>query len=585
MIILTYLQQIESFYERNDYKSVIDSFENLENPSKQIEISQEEKIQLLYYYARSLFSLNFKIKAFNVLEQFEFSINNLKPDYLKMIIILTKLYILNMNLQFKEALSLLQVWKEQFESIKFHSDHERRWYALYLHVCGAIYFENGDPQQGKAYTQKSLELKKHLQSRGFDLSQEIADGLHNLGSDAMDGELNFEEAIKLLSEANTIYNEIDNISGQAWCFLNIGFCYQNMTDYSRSIHYYIKSANYFEKINDSTIWRPLSALVLIYLRKGNFESALKWLNKLEETNTNAYAILYRKSQYFKLIGNIKEAEIILNKVFELNKNSLSNTSLILIYLNLADLKIDQNDIPKAQIYLNHSLDLYKSSNREKMADLNIKFELAKIFLRLGKVDSAVALYNEIPINAITIKEFSVKFLFLNALIEKNKPRIKDRLASLDLFKEIIESRLVDHMIYGQAIIHSVELLLLEYKVEENEKLLKEIEILLKKLYAFASPLKNSLLTIESLILQSKLAIINEKIEKSLELLDIAMEIIENQNLSFFKNKVANERNHLYEQIEMSESASLDLKRKLKIAQMENYIEQAKIALKSDSGIL
>ena len=36
---------------------------------------------------------------------------------------------------------------------------------------------------------------------------------------------------------------------------------------------------------------------------------------------------------------------------------------------------------------------------------------------------------------------------------------------------------------------------------------------------------------------------------------------------------------------MSESASLDLKRKLKIAQMENYIEQAKIALKSDSGIL
>ncbi len=295
------------------------------------------------------------------------------------------------------------------------------------------------------------------------------------------------------NQAYDIRKKLGDTKGIAKINLNLGSVYMNSKKYKASVKSYLNALSYFENINDEqniNVIKSNLGLLNVYLK--NYPKAIENLNQAilfaEKTNSKE-----RLCEYYVNLGkayyetdDLKKAEMFFNKSIENCKKSKNNTVLGLDYQYLSDLKIKQRKINEVEKNLELSRKFNDSLNVElDKANLNITVAKSYIFKneflkakkillniknKFEKTHSEIDLLNTykllIPVyNNLKVSD-SVTFYFDKFL------EIKDKIAKLNVEKQTIE-------------------LETKYQTEKKEKLLIQKEAEAKE--------KNTTITILSLL--------------------------------------------------------------------------------------
>lgn len=156
--------------------------------------------------------------------------------------------------------------------------------------------------------------------------------------------------------------------------------------------------------------------------------------------------------------------------------------------------------------------------------------------------------------------------------------MREKFKSITYFEEIIEDENVDYYIRCLAIISLCELNFLVLKITPNQKTLEKTVTLVDNLYTKSQEQHAFIWLIESLILLSKLSLLNGDIETSETRLDQALKIAKEKQIQYLIKKVEQEQSSLLAdlkkwQLLISQNASLV--EKLQFSGIENYIKTAK----------
>ncbi len=200
----------------------------------------------------------------------------------------------------------------------------------------------------------------------------------------------------------------NNIRGIALANMSIGGIYNDLSNYSESLVYYLKALNLFEKIKYiSGISMSLSNLAATYSAIGDFKNALFYINKCIETDKNND-----------------------------NKESMLNN-----YMNAGIVYGQTKDFNNSLLYFNKAFELAITIGDNEWIR-TCKTNIAEVYYGMNKLDSANKKYFEIVNDTEKIKDDNLTFIankgIGNILLIKNNPKdgIKYFLKSYNIAKKL-----------------------------------------------------------------------------------------------------------------------------------------------------
>ena len=289
----------------------------------------------------------------------------------------------------------------------------------------------------------------------------------------------------------------------------------------------------------------------------SFEHYMKSLALFKQINNKWFvAILlnnlgnlsYVKGEYVTALKHLEEA-IILWEPYPLLKDACLD-SLILVSL-------EAGDTERAQKYFQRLEDIY---------NLNKKDHLIEGLYRYNK-----------------------------ALLLKRSSRIRDKAKAEELLKQVIGTEDLNFETTNQAHIHLCDLLLTEFRINNDNEVLNEINHYIAKLLTIAEKQHSYLVFCETFILQAKLALLNFNIKAARRFLTQAQKIAESYGIKRLAMKISHEHDELLRQIKIWEKlkeSEAPLTERWKLAglneQMENLVKKRMVAvpdLKNEEAVL
>lgn len=198
------------------------------------------------------------------------------------------------------------------------------------------------------------------------------------------------ETSKLRKAVNT-----KNESAEAESYYNIGETFYNNGNFPKSEEYFIKSKNIYEKLNDKQNLEKVIRKIAqsqenqnkLKLALTNYESAsnIGFSNSSRAVNSNDASRLATPSV-------AKKAEAIQNNI-KISEKENNKEDLAASYSQMADVNIEQNNIPKAEENLNNA---YKISVKEAPQQaLAINQKLTDFYVGNKNFDKAIEAKKEV----------------------------------------------------------------------------------------------------------------------------------------------------------------------------------------------
>jgi tetratricopeptide (TPR) repeat protein len=214
--------------------------------------------------------------------------------------------------------------------------------------------------------------------------------------------------------------------------------------------------------------------------------------------------------------------------------------------NIGNAYAELGDYDTAMKYLENSLKLWESK------PINIKGVLDSIIaVALKKGDNVCAqkyfhrlenLYNQ-------KKDKDTEFLYKynQALMLKASSRIRDKAKVEVLLKQVIETESSHFDILISAHIHLCDLLLAEYRINNNSEVLDEVDRYSSQLLTIAEKQHSYLVFCESFILLAKLALLKLDVKAARRFLTQAQKIAESYGIKRLAKKISYEHDKLLKQ--------------------------------------
>jgi len=175
------------------------------------------------------------------------------------------------------------------------------------------------------------------------------------------------------------------------------------------------------------------------------------------------------------------------------------------------------------------------------------------------------------------------YQFAKALMLKNSSRIRDKAKAEKLLKQVINTETIHFDTIICAYIQLCDLLLDEYRINNNSEVLDELNQYIAKLLTIAEKQHSYLVFCETFILQAKLALINFNVKAARRFLTQAQKIAESYGMKRLAMKISHEHDELLRQIkrwEKLEESETSLSERWKLAglneQMENLVKKRMI---------
>lgn len=253
-------------------------------------------------------------------------------------------------------------------------------------------------------------------------------------------------------------------SSQADSYYNIGESFFNNGNFQKSEEYYTKAKNIYEKLNDKpNIEKASRKLAQSQEKQNKISPAISNYNRAAEVSYSKSRAL-NSNDVTRLSVNSAEAkeEAIQNNIQLNEKEKDKGGELAANYTQMADINIQQNDIPKAEVNLTNAYKISKKEAPQQALEINQK--LTDFYVENKKFDKAIEAKKTV-LKEDFVKENSKKQVeqiqeLADIYIKKNDPK-----EAIDLLKKSYGIALEKgHTLEAQKSVKKLDSL---YNVSEN----------------------------------------------------------------------------------------------------------------------
>jgi tetratricopeptide (TPR) repeat protein len=446
----------------------------------------------------------------------------------------------------------------------------------YLNSTADVYSRSGKYNISLSYYHEVLMNKNKISN---DLQKSVLENLSTIYQQK--GHLNIALYYyhQLLDELDQI-KDADKITKT---LRDIAMIYLSKAEYTLALKQLERSMKIAESSGDISDqnWNNFHLAITQYQR-GEWETALNTFQSckrvLDSTNEKLLLALIEKflGNIYRLKGDLSQSLIHYNQSIALLGVLNDDWNQAETYNKLGLVQLQQGDYHKAHKSFQKSLSMYTKLGA-RIQSCDSIFNLIRIKLEL-KTPSQLHFYLKLLENisqSTDDKSIRQKYLIAKALIEKQQNRIINKVEALRILKEVVENPFVDAEFRVLSMIHLTELLLSELLLLQNPEVLDEIEELTNDLMSIATEQRSYNLQIDTLLLNSKLALIKGSAEKSLSLLDSAKELALEHKLTIQQEKIEEEQDYLNNQLSEWEELSVknaSIRKRMELANIENYID-------------
>ncbi|WP_294293750.1 histidine kinase [uncultured Chryseobacterium sp.] len=182
--------------------------------------------------------------------------------------------------------------------------------------------------------------------------------------------------------------DTEDESAQADSYYNIGETFFKDGNFRKSEEYYAKAKAIYEKLNDrSNIEKTSRKLAQSQEKQNKFIPAISNYNRAAEVSPPKSRVLNSNDVTRLSVSSPEAKEEAIQSNIRLNEKEKDNSALATSYSQMADLNIQQNDIPKAEANLTSAYRISKKEAPQQALEINQK--LTDFYVGNRKFDKAI----------------------------------------------------------------------------------------------------------------------------------------------------------------------------------------------------
>lgn len=483
------LSSLSQLYWKGEYLKVLNL---IEEKLKNRELKLKEKISLQLLKARILVEIGQLEDSKKIIEEINIE-KGLRKKEMTKYFIEKKLITIEILFRSKKEEKLNEeiIFLEKFLDEQDFFDFVLRAKAYLALRKATILMRQQLLEDAELWLKKSFRLFKKLEEK-----RGMSKVLNNLGI-LYEKKNDFEKALEYFFNSLELKKQIGNIIDIARTLHNIGKTYVSMGEFTKALKYLEQSLSLKEKIgNLSSIALTLNEIGVIYLMRGELDSAENTFKRIYKIRrklgcSNLATPMINLGLINRYRNKLDEAQKYYLAALKTAKENGEWDLLGTIYYNLIDLEVNRNNKEKAQQYL---------------------YELEGILEH----------YNT--------KNLKIDYLLAKAVLLKNNPRVIDKAEAQKIYLEIAAIKNLEISKKSEAIIYLCELLFEDYEAFKDKKIIEEIENWLNILENEARKQRSHELLANVLIIEAKLNILNQNLEKAEVFLSQAKALVEELGL-------------------------------------------------------
>jgi len=480
----------------------------------------------------------------------------------------------------EEALEILND-ESHFEGLSL----QQKFYFQFLKGLILFYYNRGEDliNLGETIYKEGQKCNNKLQS--FDGLFFIIIGLAIAGK--------FEEAFKLFEKAKSVIKSISNVSKeiitQRKARLSVvkafvGLHGDKVDLVEKSLVWILDSQEKFDK-SFEIVWANLLMASYLLRVKSKFdlcrEHIKKALSLAKEIKFNHFWIALCQlyfGVYYISIGEMDNSLKYNIKGLELFKKIKSNFNIAILLNNIGNLYGEMGEYELAVEQLEESINLLEQIPQSFFSIVTPIESLITLAVEHGDIERAQKYFHRLEDIYNQKRDDRIEFLykFDKALILKTSSRIRDKAKAEELFKELIETDTINFDLIIKAHIHLCDILLTEYRIDNDSEIFTELNYYIAKLLTIAEKQKSYLVFCETFILQAKLALLTFDMKAARRFLTQAQKIAESYGIKRLAMKISYEHDELLKQSKIWESlkeSKMPLSERWKLAGLNEQMEK------------
>jgi tetratricopeptide (TPR) repeat protein len=368
-----------------------------------------------------------------------------------------------------------------------------------------------------------------------------------------------DEALKLAQEYLKINEDLNNLYGITLAFGSIAVIYADMGDCKKSIDYSFEYLKYAKKLGVlNIIWHANFTLSLHYAYAADIEAALKYDIKCSELEklpdfTDIDSVPTRNLITIHITWKKGDVDLALKQMLELFvqiESSKIPFSIAMACGVLADIYYQKGDLESAASYYEKGLKIREEYGAYTILANNY-FHLLEIYLLQGMNEKALNYFDKIEKMKIETDEIWINQLhsLSKALILKSSKDVEKIIQAKKILIDLVSTEFPFQVTFDRAYLHLCDLILEEIKTSGNMELIEKIHNYIKELTLKATNIQSNLLIIELYFLQSKILLLDLKVEEALNVLEQALGLAREKGITRLEILLSNEYDVLLEQLD------------------------------------
>jgi len=436
---------------------------------------------------------------------------------------------------FDEALDHLQLSLEIFERI---NDKENM--AQVIVYLGSLHLRMGKREAGLRFYQKNLKIREEIGNQ-----EDIALALRYIGvyySFTRD----FPEALSYYDRCLLILEKSENKRHRGNLYNSLGLTYYHLGDINKALEFYESALFYLQQVGSKLqIAYLLSNIGSVEQLRGNLDKALEahtqCLEIFDEVNSiqNIGAQLLNVGVTYMKMGEHKKALSFLKQALEYRRKTGNNSFIATGIYTLISYYTFVNDVEEAKKYLK---ELKQINDSEENPLIDQRTKIAE------------------------------------ALILKLDKRSKSRVKAEELLEQVIDMELIDFNLYLDAMLNLCEVLVIEIKLTGNKEVLKDIRVLLEKLFVIAMQQQSFWVLAQVHWIQAHLALIDWDINKAQKSLTEAQIIAEEKGFKHLAKRISQEFDKTLNQMDLWEQLrenNASIIERIEVTQLDDLLGKLK----------
>ncbi|NHJ19709.1 MAG: hypothetical protein EAX91_02110 [Candidatus Lokiarchaeota archaeon] len=397
-----------------------------------------------------------------------------------------------------------------------------------------------------------------------------------------------DKSIQQFEISISLYEELGNKIEIVWPILGIATVfYWHKGDFDGALKYLERGlAIAKESGNIRCIGACLNQMAYVHFLKGEFDRSImlfeKSLTIFEETNLDLW-----RARIFCLLGECYAMKGEINRSIRFFEQSLELWKKIKHKPMMADILNNVSECYRMKGEFEHALECIEQSmelnhelgNLERLANNHLYF--IKILIDRGELTRAWSSLRDLEQlnNQLKDKKINYYYLFVKALLLKTSMRARNRVKAEEIFNQLLEEELymdLDYELNMGSLLNLCELLLIELRLINDEEILDEINPLLVQLLNSAEKSNSYWILGETYLLRAKLSLLTFDVKKAQLFLTQAQKIAESHGIKRLAMQISYEHDELLKKAKVWENlkeTEAPLSKRWELAGLNEQIEK------------